>query len=747
MKLARTLSAVTCFIITVAASARPAAQTEQRGEALRIVRLSTAPTIDGRIDQGEWSEATRVETWFETQPGDNIPPPVRNVGYIGYDDKFFYAAFEFDDPEPSTIRAPYSDRDRISGTATDYGGVILDTRNDGHSAVELLTTPSGVQYDAVTDDDGAGEDPSPDFFWESAAHIHERGWTLEMRVPFTTLRYRNADPQTWGIFLYRNYPRGFRHMFFSTRLPRGGNCFICRTNTLVGLERLPGGGHLVAAPYVAANQSAHPSRGLGTPLENESLNADVGLDVKWTPDADNALDFTVNPDFSQVEADTAQISANERFALSYPEKRPFFLEGVELFSTPLRAVYTRAITSPRGGGRATGKMRGVGYTVLVSDDEGGGSVIIPGPNGSTTAPQAFSSTVLVGRAKRSFGSSFAGLLVTGREGRDGGGSNWSVGPDMLWRPSTADAITAQWLFSATRTPRRPDLFAGWTGEEFTGGAGHVNWSRNTTHLDVFGQYRHLDEGFRADVGFVPQVAYREASGGGGWTIRPTGFVSRTRLFANISRQVDLQGALINQINSGGVGVDTRFNGFLQVRVQDDEVRSGLSLFRTQKATYVARFSPSQYVSSIGIDGVWGGQVDFVNSRPGHGGTINLAATVNPTDHLEVALLNNRRWLDIDDARLFTARVSRIRGTYTFTARSYVRAIGQYVSTNQDPVLYLSPVFPHSGTFLGSFLFAYKLNWQSVLFVGYGDDRELSVDDRLERSGRQVFVKVSYAFQR
>jgi hypothetical protein len=314
-----------------------------------------------------------------------------------------------------------SDRDRISPFATDYGGLILDTRNDGHSAVLLLTTPSGVQGDSVSDDDGAGEDPSPDFFWESAANIHERGWTLEMRVPFTTLRYRNVDPQTWGF-------------------------------------------------------------------ENESVKGDVGLDVKWTPDADNALDFTVNPDFSQVEADTAQISANERFALSYPERRPFFLEGVELFSTPLRAVYTRAITSPRGGGRATGKMRGVGYTVLVSDDEGGVSVVIPGPNGSTTAPQAFSSTVLVGRAKRSFGSSVAGLLV-------------------------------------------------------------------------------------------------------------------------------------------------------------------------------------------------------------------------------------------DDARLFTARVSRIRGTYTFTARSYLRAIGQYVSTDSDPALYLLPVLPHSGTFLGSLLFAYKLNWQSVLFVGYGDDQE------------------------
>ena len=747
MRFARKSCPITCVIVLVAASVRLEAQTALRGEPLRIVRLTSAVTIDGRINQDEWSQASRVETWFETQPGDNVTPPVRNVGYIGYDDRFFYAAFEFDDPEPSAIRAPYADRDRISGNGTDYGGLILDTRNDGHSGVLLLTTPSGVQYDAVTDDDGAGEDPSPDFFWESATTIHERGWTLEMRVPFTSLRYRDVTPQTWGVFLYRNYPRGFRHMFFSAQIPRGGNCFVCRTNTLVGLENLPSGGHLVAAPYVSANQAARPSGGLGSRLENDRVNGDAGLDVKWTPDADNALDFTLNPDFSQVEADTAQISANERFALSYPEKRPFFLEGVELFSTPLRAVYTRAITSPRWGGRATGKVGGVGYTMLVADDEGGGSVIIPGPNGSTTAPQGFSSTVLVGRAKRSFNSGNVGLLVTGREGRDGGGSSWLIGPDVLWRPTTADAITAQWVFSTTRTPRREDLYTGWTGERLAGGAGDVRWQRNTTHLDVSGQYRHIGEDFRAEAGFIPQVGYREANGGAGWTIRPTGFVSRYRLFTNISRQVDLQGALINPVNSGGINVDTRFNGFLHFRVQDDEVRSGEPLFRSQRITYLARFSPSRYINSIGVDGNFGEQVDFANSRPGRGGTVNLSATVNPTDHLEVAWLENVRWLDIDEARVFTARVSRIRGTYTFTARSFVRAIGQYVQTNRDPALFLSPVARRSATFLGSLLFAYKLNWQSVLFVGYGDDRELSEDDRLERSGRQFFVKLSYAFQR
>src|SRR5436189_13524 len=130
-------------------------------------------------------------------------------------------------------------------------------------------------------------------------------------------------------------------------------------------------------------QRASPSA--GGPLVSGSMEGHAGVDVKWTPDADNAVDLTVKPDFSQVEADTAQISANERFALFYPEKRPFFLEGVELLATPIQAVYTRTITSPRWGARATGKAGGIAYTALFADDAGGGSVIIPGPNGSDFA--------------------------------------------------------------------------------------------------------------------------------------------------------------------------------------------------------------------------------------------------------------------------------------------------------------------------------------------------------------------------
>src|SRR5215813_5938759 len=251
---------------------------------IRIGRAPSPIVIDGDLSDEGWKGATKIEKFFETNPGDNVEPKVRTVAYLAYDDHFFYAGFEFFDPDPSKIRAPYADRDDVS-SSTDYGGIILDTRNDRRTGLLLLANPRGIQYDAITDDVTGNEDSSPDFYWDSAAKITATGWVLEMRVPFSSLRYGNEDPQTWGILLYRNYPRDFRYQMFSAKLPRGGNCFICRSNVLTGLSGLPSGGHLVIAPAVTATDNAVPKDGLGTSLQSEGIDGDGHLDLKWTPSA------------------------------------------------------------------------------------------------------------------------------------------------------------------------------------------------------------------------------------------------------------------------------------------------------------------------------------------------------------------------------------------------------------------------------------------------------------------------------
>jgi hypothetical protein len=736
-------------VVVCASTARAA---DEAAPTFPITRATGAIQVDGDLSDAGWKGALKVDTWYETNPGDNVPPQVRSVGYLAYDDRYFYAAFEFQDPEPRKIRAPLGDRDNVPSD-TDYGGIIINPRNDKKTALLLLANARGIQYDAVTDD-SSGEDSAPDYFWDSAARLTPEGWVLEMRIPFSSLRYPAADVQSWGILLYRNYPRAYRYQMFSSRLPRGSSCFICHSGTVTGLQGLPAGGAVVIAPYVNASQTAKVRDGLGSSLRNESVRGEVGGDVKWTPGANTALDATLNPDFSQIESDVAQIGVNERFALFFSEKRPFFLEGVELFATPIQAVYTRTITAPRWGVRATGRLASTNYTALVVEDAGGGSVILPGPTESDLADQESRSYAGLARLRRDLGRSFVSALLTDREIR-GGGHNRVFGPDFQWRPGKSDTVTGQFLWSDSRTPRRPDLAAEWTGQALAGHAADLWWQHTTKTIDVFTEYKDIADGFRADNGFVPQVGYRQTIGETGYTFRPQGFLRRLRVFTFGDRTVDREGDLLFRGINVGAGMDGRYASFLRLVYSNERVRTSGVVLPRQRLQYVLQFTPSRSVSSVSVTGFVGEEIDFANARTGRGANVNLSGTVRPTNHLELRLNAARRWLDVvpqpsaaQRERLFTAGVERVRATYTFTPRAFLRAIAQYVHNRQDPALFTDEVDRRSGTLGGSLLFAYKLNWQTLLFLGYGDNRELLEEtDSLERSDRQFFLKLSYAFQR
>jgi hypothetical protein len=741
-----------CLIARVAG-----AQSLLSGDTIHLSRAVGHITIDGDLTDEAWRKATRIDKWYETSPGDNVEPKVKNVGYLTYDARYLYAGFELEDPDPSAMRAPFADRDDIGNGFNDYAGILLDARSTGTTGVFFVVTPRNIQYDSITDD-SSSEDASPDFFWQSATKVSAHGWTLEMRIPFSSIRYRNVDPQTWHIMLYRNYPRERHYQFFSARIPRDSNCMVCRANVLTGLEHLPSGGHIVVAPYVAANGLAEAHGNPGAPLGAAVGHSQAGVDVKYLPNADNAIDLTIKPDFSQVESDTAQIATNQRFALFFPEKRPFFLEGVDLFSTPIQAVYTRTITAPIAGARFTGKAGGVRYTALVAEDEGGGSVVVPGPTSSSLAPADFESTVFVARARRDIGLSFVSVLATDREHRGDAAHNRVAGPDFQWRAGGGDVVMGQWLFSQTRTPDLPALAAEWTGGTLHGHAAAVQWFHNATHFDFTSIAHDISDGFRADTGFVPQVGYRDLYTQTGWTFRPTNFWSRIRAFMVAYGQADLSGGVLTRDFETGVNMDSKLNGFTQLRYVDSGIRTPAgSVIGDRHFGFIAQFRPSRVVAQLSADGTIGQDVDFDNSRPADGFTLNLGATLRPTSHFELSVLANQQRLSVADAagqsrRLFVARVARAKATYTFTARLFARAIAQYVSTDRDPSLYFTPVPARSGDFGGSALLAYKINWQSVIFVGYGDDRELTPAEadrarRLAPLDRQVFVKLSYAFQR
>jgi hypothetical protein len=713
---------------------------------LMLHRAEGAIHIDGDLSDPGWNNAAVIDKFYETSPGDNIPAKVKTIVHLTYDDRNFYIGIRCQDPDPKKIRAPYVDRDGVIGT-DDNIAVFLDTRNDKRSAMELRVNPRGIQADGIFNDANGSEDFSPDFFYDTAAKIDSGGWSAEYRIPFSSLRYTRQDAQTWNILVWRNYPRDFRYAFHSAPISRGSNCLVCHTHPLIGLTNLPEAGHMVVAPYVTAQQTEVPRGDLGTPLEREPFHKDAGVDVKWTPTANNALDMTINPDFSQVEADVAQITVNQRFAVFFPEKRPFFLEGFDLFDTPLQVAYTRTITSPRWGVRTTGKIGGSGYTLLVTQDRGGGLTIIPGPLGSFFAAQDFKSTDAIGRIRHDIGQSFVGAVFTDREIRDGG-HNRVIGPDFQWRPSESDAVTGELLYSNTENPNRPDLSSAWNGARTSSYAFYAGWNHQKTSHDWFAEARDLGNDFRADLGFLPQVGYREVDGGFGLRYYPEHSIFRfVRPNVFVDQQSDRDNNTIFRRLSPGVTILGAKNLQAFVAARNERVETGSGLLDQTYLDWFIQFDPSHRFTRIVFNGDAGQRIDFANNRVGHGATIGIAPTVRPFDKLTLEANFNHEWLDVAGGRLYSANVERLKTTYSFSANSLLRIIGQYVSTDRNPALYSFAVGAHDGSFLGSILYSYKLNWQTVLFVGYGDDRQLTANNDLAKLDRTLFFKISYALQR
>ena len=735
-----------------------AGTTEARAPDLTIARIESGIVLDGRLTEPAWQQAGRVEEWYETAPGDNVTPKVQTTGYLAYDDKYLYVGFDCRDPDPGRIRAPVADRDSLTGNV-DHVGVLIDSRNDGKTATLFAASAAGVQYDSIWDDSVATDDTAPDFYWDAAAHVDERGWTLEMRIPFSSLRYTDRNPAAWRISLYRIYPREFWYRFLSATWPRGADCWVCRFNRVTGLRDLPPGRGIVVAPYLSGKSTSQGDPGFG--LGPSATSGVVGADLKWRPGASQAFDLTVKPDFSQIESDAAQISANERFALFYPEKRPFFLEGRDLLSTPLQPflslstpvqpIYTRTITSPEWGGRSTGRFGHTSYTVLLANDRGGGRVILPAATGSSSALQDFRSNVLVGRMRRDLGASFLGLVATNRW-VEGGGENHVLGPDFQWRPSSRDTITGQWLVSRSTTPRRPDLADEWDGRRLSGTAGELRWWRRTRHYDWFGDYRDVGAGFRADNGFVPQVGYREGYVEAGWTIWPARVLQRLRFFALVDHSASRGDGLLSSQHSAGFGFNGPRDSFGRIRLSLDRALTGPVVLPRTQLVFDVGASPSRRFTAVELMGTAGGAIDFDGHRRGTGADISAYASLQATRHLEFRLNASRRFVDLTGAtatpaRLFTAHIERVRATYAFTRRALLRLIAQHADTRRTVALFSEGAIAHEAAVDLSALFSFKLNWQTVLFVGYGDTRALDDDDRLRPRRREMFAKVSYAFQR
>ncbi|MDH3588721.1 MAG: carbohydrate binding family 9 domain-containing protein, partial [Gammaproteobacteria bacterium] len=300
---------------------------ENPGGLREIPRIGADIQVDGVIDESDWAGALTMELDVETRPGENIKPPVRTEVFLGENGSELLVAFRAHDPQPGQIRAYLRDRD--SAWSDDMVGIVIDTFNDERFAFEFFTNPFGAQMDLTNDDVNQNEDDSWDAIWNSAGRITKQGFEVEMAIPLQQLRFpRSEGRQTWGIDVLRFYPRSQRHRISNNKQDRGRDCYLCQLEKIRGFACAEPGRNLVIAPTLTINQSDTRSD-VTDPLVSGDADFEPGVDVRWGITPDLTLSATLNPDFSQVEADVAQLSVNEQFELFFPEKRPFFLEGAD----------------------------------------------------------------------------------------------------------------------------------------------------------------------------------------------------------------------------------------------------------------------------------------------------------------------------------------------------------------------------------------------------------------------------------
>ena len=346
---------------------------EGRGRPEVVVpRIEAAVQVDGVLDEPAWAQAVRLTGFSQLEPADGRPAVERTEVLVWYAPDAIHFGILAYDREPGSIRATNADRDAIDGE--DNVVIYLDTFNDRRRAYVFAVNPLGVQQDGVRTEGagsagrmfGGGTDLSPDFLFESKGRITSEGYVVEVRIPFKSLRFSNAAEQTWGLNIERNVQRtGFKDTWTDTR--RAGASFLAQSGTITGLRDLERGVVLEAQPFLTA--SAPGTRNaLSGAFERASPEPDVGLNLR-VGFTNFTVDATANPDFSQVETDEGQVTVNERFALFFPEKRPFFLEGIELFNTPGQLIYTRQIVDPIAGAKVTGKLGNLAVAHLTALDE------------------------------------------------------------------------------------------------------------------------------------------------------------------------------------------------------------------------------------------------------------------------------------------------------------------------------------------------------------------------------------------
>ncbi len=707
-----------------------------------------------------------VTGFTQREPQDGAASSQRTDVYLGYDSRNLYAVFVAHDDDPASVRANLAPRENIEND--DRVGLLIDTFDDQRTGYGFRSSPLGVQWDGRWTEVGReGFDSSFEAVWYTDAQLTAGGYVVLMTIPFRTMRFAETLEQRWRIQFERLIPRASEESYW----PPYSQTVDGRLNqaaVLNGVRDVSPGRNIQVIPFAFVRSFDVLDPNLpGGPAFDEGTEDEIGLDAKVVLRDSFVLDMTLNPDFSQVESDQPQVTVNERFEVNYPERRPFFLENADYFSTETPLLVTRRIVDPEGGVKFTGMQDKWGIGAMLTNDESVGLNVPP-----TDPFYGDAADVRVLRVFRDYGNqSRAGFMHTELE----------LG-DSYNKVSAADTyvrINENWLSELlmVNTETVEDGVAT-TGRQTNwrfnrnsrGFNAHYHWTEQSSHFDVplgilsrnytpdsqglhgFMEYRFWPENSWLDrIG--PRVFFQSQDDGTG-----------LRIYNEFSPQLQLTWAGDSSFNVGSSSIKER------LRPQDFE---GLTTTRDySQRRYFFGFS-TDTLQKVGFAGGFdvGTVINLVPpilpeleapelEEPGLADRTFVEAELlwRPMDRLRVdtSLLSTE--LEDREGRgtIFTDRIVRTRWNYQFTKEMSLRVILQHEDTEPTPGL---TRLTDDENLNVDVLFRYVLNPWSALYIGFNNNESnlqlvededggtsLMRTEELARDGRQLFVKFSYLLQ-
>jgi hypothetical protein len=680
---------------------------------LVIPRVTAAPKIDGRLEADLYGmEFLRIDGFVQLAPKAGEPSTEKTTAYIGFDAKNLYVAFRCLDARPGQIRASVTNRD--GAMDDDWIIVFLDTFNEKRRAATFAVNPIGVQMDFVRIEEGGDDhmDPSWDTAWEAEGRVDGEGYTVEMAIPFKSLRFPDREEKTWGLTLARNMPgKGEIGLWpaFSRDIPG----LLAQSAPILIRGAVEKGKNFELMPVLTGLQK-----------QGGKVDLQPGLNLKYGLNSDLTIDAAINPDFSQVEADVPQIDINLRYALRYQEKRPFFLEGMEIFQFPeIEMVYTRRITDPLWGAKVSGKVGGFSYGILSALDQHPSQSVWDVHNTVGGGRETALFNIIRLKTDVFNQGSYLGFCLADKE--IDGSWNRVAGVDGQWRFVdkfflSFQAVASKTSYEGEQTRLAPAVYL--SGYYFT------------RHFTFGGYWESIHPDFEASSGFVNRVDYRTAGVFTNVTLYPDKpFLNQVRFTVRAKMH---EGYATDVVQDKTLQFQTqlRFTEFNQLflrydagieRFADRDFRK--NFFGLEGQFNIIKWVPFQLFAEVG-DSI---NYDTADAFRGWGVTYGIGTTFKPSTRLQLGVdfTKSTFWRTRGGERLWDYNVIHTRTAYQLSKSLSLRTIIDYN-------LFYKQVF-------GSILFSYVLRPGTVFFLGYDSNYDRNVFGRYGRNNYNIFVKFSY----